>query len=658
MASFRRPRISSPFVIRAPSWGLARGLAVASLAATLVLPRPARAGGFEFPDNGTQGLGRGGAFTAKADDPTAVHYNVAGLARQRGTRILVNGNLSIQDYEFQRAGVYPATADGSEDAVTPWAGLKFPRVRNTGGPFFAPLLAITSDFGIFDRLTFAIAAYGPSAIGNRTFPLGVQGAPSPARYDFIQSRSLILLPTVAAAYRLTDWLDVGVGVHYVIGSFNQTTVGFADLGPATCKTAEYQPCDTRNRLEASGSTVTGSIGALVRPSANVAFGFNVRMPYTIEAEGTFFAQQPALLPEPRDLEPAAAKLTLAQPWFVRAGIRYIGMEKTFEVWDAELDATYETWGSAQGDGPRVQVPQLKAPTGNQAIDTIIQHKYNDTFSIRAGGAYNFEELGGVISFRAGAYYDASATAFPYTRLDFDTLSKAAGTLGVGYKLGGFTFNLGYAAVFSLPRTVADGLLRPVNGLKGGQPVGADDKFLPVVNNGDYSGFANIISFGLQVNVEELFGPPRHVEFGAEYEDHGGPVEPPKKEGEAEGDKKDGEKKDEKAAEKADEKKDVKPAEKADEKKGDPKRVAPASGRDEDGLTPEERARFEKEREAQRRTPPKAAAPAVADEPAEPAAAAEPPAKPGKPAKPPPKPAPKRKPPAKPKGPAGGTQLEF
>ena len=58
------------------------------------------AGGFEFPGNGTEALGRGAAFTAKADSPLALDYNVGGLAKQRGTRLLFDSNLVIQDFEF------------------------------------------------------------------------------------------------------------------------------------------------------------------------------------------------------------------------------------------------------------------------------------------------------------------------------------------------------------------------------------------------------------------------------------------------------------------------------------------------------------------------------------------------------------------------------
>src|SRR4051812_19706638 len=92
-------------------------IAVIILAATRVV----YAGGLELPDNGTEALGRGGAFTAKADDATAMQYNVAGLARQRGTRLLFDGNLLLSTLDFQRSGNYP-------DAVTPatpWGGQPF-----------------------------------------------------------------------------------------------------------------------------------------------------------------------------------------------------------------------------------------------------------------------------------------------------------------------------------------------------------------------------------------------------------------------------------------------------------------------------------------------------------------------------------------------------
>src|SRR5579863_217995 len=173
----------------------------AAFAALLGATRAASGGGFEIPDNGTEGLGRGGAFTAKADDPTAIQYNIAGLAAQKGTNLLLDGHVVLGDYEFQRAGVY---GDNPTNPATPWGGQRYPLVRDQGGPFFAPFGALTSDLGL-ERWTFAVGAFGPSSVGNRTYPLGVDGLPSPARYDAAQIEGLIIFPTVAAAYRLAPW---------------------------------------------------------------------------------------------------------------------------------------------------------------------------------------------------------------------------------------------------------------------------------------------------------------------------------------------------------------------------------------------------------------------------------------------------------------------
>src|SRR5262249_5050359 len=162
---------------------MTRGAVIA--ATLLAAARAVYAGGLELPDNGTEALGRGGAFTAKADDATALQYNVAGLARQRGTRLLFDGNLSLASLDFQRDGVYPAPPS----AATPWGGQPFPAVHNTGGAFFAPFVGISSDFGL-DRWTFAVGVFGPSSVGNRTYPLSVNGVPSPARYDVVQALPL------------------------------------------------------------------------------------------------------------------------------------------------------------------------------------------------------------------------------------------------------------------------------------------------------------------------------------------------------------------------------------------------------------------------------------------------------------------------------------
>jgi long-chain fatty acid transport protein len=483
----------------------------------------ARAGGFELPDLGAQALGRGATFVAKADDGTAMYYNPAGLARQRGTRLYAGGNLYLHSFEFQRAGSFP---DDPNDTNTPWGGKPYPAVDNSAGPFFTPFLVASTDFASFDRLTVAVGVFTPSTIGNRTFPLAIRNAPAASRYDFIQSRSSIIYPTLSGAYRVTPWLDLGVSAHLVLAKFDQTTVSYADLGQ--CPNVEYQPCDSRGTLVASATSFAATFGALARPTRNFAFGLSVRTPISLTAQGTFTPEAPKIANV--QLQPGAATLTTSLPLIIRGGARYIAMDGDFEVYDLELDGTYEGWSAAQGTGPEIQIPNLGTFTN---IDTLIVHGYSDTYSARLGGAYNFQAFDGVLTVRAGGFFDSSATgSFTYTRLDFDTLTKIAGTLGFGYRHGAFGVDLGYAAVASVPRLVGtnQGDVRPINGSKNGKPLANDGTTLPAVNEGAYRGFTNIFSIGLTVTFDELWGAARPFHYGNSYEPgYVGPGDGPKEE---------------------------------------------------------------------------------------------------------------------------------
>ncbi len=454
----------------------------------------AHAGGFETPDNGTEALGRGGAFTAKASDATALTYNIAGLAGQRGTHVLFDGKISINNYSFTRDGTYLPQVP---TATQPWGNSFFPTVSNQGPPFFAPFLGITSDFGYFDRLTFAVGAFGPSGVGNPTFPLGVAGAPSPSRYDVIQATSTIILPTVAAAYRLTDWLDVGLAGHYVIGKFDLINVSYVDLG---CPNNEAVTCDTTNHLVMSGSTFTASGGAMLHPAPWADIGLNVRGPISITASGQTTSTTYA-----GNVSSGAATFATSLPPQIRLGARAKFMDGNFEQGDIELDGVYEPWSST-GLGPVVNIPAISGFTN---VNTVVLHRFLDVYSLRFGGAFNVRTTpDSILTLRAGGYYESASTAPADTRVDFNTMEKFAGTVGAGFQYRGIGLNVAYAGIFSPERVVTDGELRPINPAQGGQPIDAKGNPFPVVNNGQYNGFIHMISFGLRVEIETILGTKR------------------------------------------------------------------------------------------------------------------------------------------------------
>ncbi len=466
----------------------------------------ARAGGFDIPDLGTQALGRGAAFVAKADDGTAIYYNPAGLARQRGTHLLLDGNIYASSFSFARIGSYH---DDPQDAATSYGNKQFPLVQNSGGPSFAPFIALTTDFGYFDRVTFALGLFTPPEVQNRTFALASGSAPAASRYDFVQNRSSILMPTASIGVRATTWLDLGVSLHVAHASFASTSVNYA--GTADCKTVEDFRCDVQTDLAATGNAFGATIGASVRPSPSVQVGLSVRTPLTFNAVGALDVATPKVLAA-TPLQGGAASYGTQLPLLVKLGGRYIGMAGSFEQYDLEADVVYETWGSAQGGGPVITAPSLGSLSSIQIVD---QHGYSNTYGLRLGGSYNVETGSGLFTLRGGAYYDSSATAFQFTRIDWDTLAKFAGTVGAGYQIGAFQFDLGYAAVASAPRLVGSGIgaYSPPDLEKSGKPTGTTD----IVNEGAYRGFTHILSLGISIAIDGFFGAPRKSHYGKDWE---------------------------------------------------------------------------------------------------------------------------------------------
>jgi hypothetical protein len=463
----------------------------------VLLPSAAFAGGFELPGNDAEALARGAAFTAKADDGMALDYNVAGLAQQRGTRLLVGANLLLQDYTFQRAGAYPGDAG---DPKT-FGGRPYPLVSNQGGPFVAPLFVLSTDFGFFERWTFAIGLFAPSAVGNRSYGATVDNLPSPGRYDLVSENLLIVYPTLAAAVRVTRWLDVGAELQLAVARFDLQSMSYAPFNAMACPSAEYPACDVPTRVQTSGVTATAALGVLMHPLRALDVGVHVRGPIALDTSGT--VSNPKLdIGKDADLHLDAAsgpaQFHSHLPWVVRLGLRWKFLRDGFEAGDIELDGNYEAWGSAERDGDTLHIESLGIVSN---VTADITRHYHDTFGARLGGAWNARLGRVVLSLRAGGYVDSAATNDADTRLDFDTMLKLAGTGGLGVRVRGISINVAYAYVWSPTRTVGDGVVSPIDGFdgshgNGGVPFGA-------VNDGVYRARTQILSLSLGIAWNEL-----------------------------------------------------------------------------------------------------------------------------------------------------------
>jgi len=81
---------------------IARGLAV--LIVLVFSATSAMAGGFRLPEAGAKAMGMGFAFTAQADDPSAIYFNPAGIVQLEGSNF--KGGIT---YVKENGGTFTGT---------------------------------------------------------------------------------------------------------------------------------------------------------------------------------------------------------------------------------------------------------------------------------------------------------------------------------------------------------------------------------------------------------------------------------------------------------------------------------------------------------------------------------------------------------------------
>ena len=233
------------------------------------------AGGYELGDTGGEAMGRGGAFVAKSDNPTAVNYNPAGFAKLRGYQGAVSLNVVNFAYDFQRL----SKTDSSS---------AYPAISKTNPWFIAPLhLMVTADLGWIDGFTVGAGYYAPPTIPN-SFPKdtlnGGLTEPSPTRYDLVSQTGIVAYPSLVLGYRLADWVDVGLSFQDVIMQMKTTTTGSVSLG---CPDNPEDPaCDVNIDIEGSDYfSPSGSLGVLMRPFDWLELGASLRLPAKSEMKG-------------------------------------------------------------------------------------------------------------------------------------------------------------------------------------------------------------------------------------------------------------------------------------------------------------------------------------------------------------------------------------
>ena len=455
-------------------------LASAVLGCALALATPrARAGGLEYAGQGAQALGRGGAVTARADDPMVLSYNPAGLAELRGSQLMFNANLALMHACYDPAGYYgwgvylggQQNAQLRDQLTGETRTLHFADSQAATETYYSdpldtvcmkehvtpiPQLAWTARLSeklgigaglIFPAVTPSGAWGGPSgSIHGKSGEL----RPAPSRYMLLDSANLGVFPTVGIGYRLLDRVRIGGAFEWGIIAVNNYTMASSNGGT----TPTFDIVAHTKAQDWFIPAFTASVHFVPIDSIDIVGAF--RWQDDLKAKGdidlTTGIFDPKLVPYTTGQLPISS-LTQHMPWKIRGGIRYadrfaprprgsgsseadpaspevIHDALQDERFDVEIDAEYEL--NSRNDqqvltyplqnvlfksaDPSKPISMAMAPTR-----TVIEKHWKDQLSLQAGGTFNV--VPGKFGLSAGVHWENRGIDPSYMQIDFWPVSR-------------------------------------------------------------------------------------------------------------------------------------------------------------------------------------------------------------------------------------------
>ena len=363
-----------------------------TLTLTLTLTN-AYGGGLGRPNSiSARGVGLGGAFTALADDPTALFFNPGALG-EIDPQASIGGELVVGPRSYT-----PLTGPKQSATVT------------------APLPALGAVYRFTDAndqpspITFGVGVWNTFG-GKVSFPK--TGNPA-----LDSTEDAAIEASAGVAYRVSDKLSIGGALRLGIGLFAIDST--------------MMPYDSQ--LSASGVGLAVAAGMLAKPTDTLRVGIAWRSPLHIDTDGSGTIDF--------DSGAQTEAFTHAQHWPQQASLGVALVPDAQLRLAAQLD--WSQWST-------VHDLTVRFPA-NSGLDQVYPENWNDSWTVRGGAEYAFTRQ---FAARAGAYYDTSAVpdrSLERQYLDSNKLGVAA---GASLYAAGWRVDAALDVVLPSTRTVPD-----------------------------------------------------------------------------------------------------------------------------------------------------------------------------------------------------------
>ncbi|OBQ51617.1 OmpP1/FadL family transporter [Halodesulfovibrio spirochaetisodalis] len=374
---------------------------VASCVLLLALATSASAAGFALYEWSARGNALGGTLIGRADDPSAVAYNPAGMTQLDGTQIALGVSLAAPSTDVKTTSATGVeTTTGSKDAVFP-----------------IPHFYVTHK--INDKWAVGFGEYSRFGLG-----FGYDKDKFPGAYNVYdaQIKSFSLNPNVA--YKITDRLSAAVGVEYI------------HVDVAIKK--KYHPLlGGTSKLTGNGDGVALTAG-LHYNLDKWRFGVGYHSQAKVDADGktkisgTNDAAAVGAGALPNGKYDTSTSIVL--PDMISFGVTYYPIEEL----SIEVAAVNTRWSTYRNFDLSVETP-----AGDK---TVAQPKdWKDVWRIGVGAEYAINDTWTV---RGSYTYDEAPENSKYVDYMIPAADRHLLGAGVGYKINNWTIDLAYTYIIA------------------------------------------------------------------------------------------------------------------------------------------------------------------------------------------------------------------
>lgn len=321
------------------------------------------AGGFQLNIRGAKAVAMGGAFTAIADDPSAVYWNASGLSFLKGTNFMLSSHLVAPQTSFR--------------GVTPFVD----KTRTENRVFFPTHLFVTHTLN--EKFALGIGFTQPFGLGT-TWDENWVG-----KYLAVETSLKTYVVPAVVSFRPIETLSISAGFLYGFADVAISRKGFIDIDPSSDDNPAILYDDAFVELEGSDKFAYGfNAGLTFRPNEFISVGASYTSEMEYEFEGTATTTAPSQFASQVPSGNITASLTTPQNFAIGLAVNVTK--------DLKLSGEYQYVGWSSYD-------TLAVDFENEAYTDIASPRlYKNSYILRLGGYYKLNEQVGLIG---GFYFD-------------------------------------------------------------------------------------------------------------------------------------------------------------------------------------------------------------------------------------------------------------